>query len=483
MKLLDFVVRESIIVDLQATGKEQAIREMVGSLHGAGGWPMTTWRASSVPFSGREELGSTGIGQGRGGSAYAASDASAPGGNGRVVAPRRRFRGLGRRAGRYLLSAGLAPEPAWRPSQSLGEYLATLERRAVRQFPASGSVTRERGGCARAGRPPLALKERRRAADLAPRRRWVAERSSRKIAFKPRERPRPCDRPMTSPFWRVTPIHDNLRSSQLLCRRRKSVKRTIDDEQNARKRPPEGFSESEDTPVVACPRPRPIEPPMSHDPTVARCQVELTNSLGLHMRPANKFVELASKFQSEIRVLYNGNGFNGKSILDLTSLAAECGTRLDVEGAGPMLPRPSRPWPIWSLLSSTRMRTGSQPRSNHARSRLHERPGPRIPRPALRAAPVDIVSGAPAHFEVRVNSAITDGSTLRPNTEFAADRSESFRSQAGLRLPRRSRMAGNRQAQVCSTLGQRGSFAVSWIEPARRVSLKVCSSEGHDKSQ
>ena len=36
MKLLDFVVRESIIVDLQATGKEQAIREMVGSLHRAG---------------------------------------------------------------------------------------------------------------------------------------------------------------------------------------------------------------------------------------------------------------------------------------------------------------------------------------------------------------------------------------------------------------------------------------------------------------
>ena len=74
---------------------------------------------------------------------------------------------------------------------------------------------------------------------------------------------------------------------------------------------------------------------MSHDPTVARRQVEVTNSLGLHMRPANKFVELALKYQSEIRVLYNGNEFNGKSILDLTSLAAECGTRLDLEARGP----------------------------------------------------------------------------------------------------------------------------------------------------
>ncbi len=32
---------------------------------------------------------------------------------------------------------------------------------------------------------------------------------------------------------------------------------------------------------------------------------------------------------------YNGNEFNGKSILDLTSLAAERGTRLEVEARGP----------------------------------------------------------------------------------------------------------------------------------------------------
>jgi phosphocarrier protein HPr len=89
------------------------------------------------------------------------------------------------------------------------------------------------------------------------------------------------------------------------------------------------------SPVFACPRPRPIEPPMSHETTVARRQVEVTNSLGLHMRPANKFVELALQFQAEIRVHYNGNEYNGKSILDLTSLAAECGTLLDLEARGP----------------------------------------------------------------------------------------------------------------------------------------------------
>jgi len=74
---------------------------------------------------------------------------------------------------------------------------------------------------------------------------------------------------------------------------------------------------------------------MSHDPQVARRQVEITNALGLHLRPADKFVRLAHRFQAEIRVSHQGHEINGKSILDLTTLAAECGTRLDLEARGP----------------------------------------------------------------------------------------------------------------------------------------------------
>jgi phosphotransferase system HPr (HPr) family protein len=73
---------------------------------------------------------------------------------------------------------------------------------------------------------------------------------------------------------------------------------------------------------------------MTHDTTIARRQVEITNKLGLHMRPANKFVELALQYQSEIRVHYNGSEYNGKSILELTSLAAECGSQLEIEARG-----------------------------------------------------------------------------------------------------------------------------------------------------
>jgi phosphocarrier protein HPr len=74
---------------------------------------------------------------------------------------------------------------------------------------------------------------------------------------------------------------------------------------------------------------------MSYDTTLAHRQVEITNSLGLHVRPAMKFVEVASRFQSEVRVHHNNNQFNGKSLLELTMMAAECGTRLELEARGP----------------------------------------------------------------------------------------------------------------------------------------------------
>jgi len=74
---------------------------------------------------------------------------------------------------------------------------------------------------------------------------------------------------------------------------------------------------------------------MSHDPPVVRREVEITNSLGLHLRPADMFVRLAHQFKAEIRVFHKGKVINGKSILDLTTLAAECGTRLELEARGP----------------------------------------------------------------------------------------------------------------------------------------------------
>ncbi len=70
-------------------------------------------------------------------------------------------------------------------------------------------------------------------------------------------------------------------------------------------------------------------------PGLRRRSVEITNELGLHLRMANRWVELAQKFQSEVRVLWNGRVADGKSILDLMTLGAESGAKLELEVSGP----------------------------------------------------------------------------------------------------------------------------------------------------
>lgn len=64
MKLSDFVVREAVIVDLQATTKEEAIREIVAGLQAAGRLTESDQESVTRAILNREELGSTGIGQG-----------------------------------------------------------------------------------------------------------------------------------------------------------------------------------------------------------------------------------------------------------------------------------------------------------------------------------------------------------------------------------------------------------------------------------
>jgi phosphocarrier protein len=68
---------------------------------------------------------------------------------------------------------------------------------------------------------------------------------------------------------------------------------------------------------------------------IARCRVEIVNTYGLHLRAAAKFEKLANSFRAEIWVDYRGIRGNGKSILDLVGLTAECGATLDLEARGP----------------------------------------------------------------------------------------------------------------------------------------------------
>ncbi len=67
-----------------------------------------------------------------------------------------------------------------------------------------------------------------------------------------------------------------------------------------------------------------------------RRKVIISNLQGLHMRPITVFVEVASKFQSQVYVSKgHDQRINGKSALGLLSLAAERGTELTLEISGP----------------------------------------------------------------------------------------------------------------------------------------------------
>jgi phosphocarrier protein HPr len=66
-----------------------------------------------------------------------------------------------------------------------------------------------------------------------------------------------------------------------------------------------------------------------------RQTVVVTNPQGFHMRPMAAFAQTASRFESSVKVLREGQSVNGKSILDLMLLAAAQGTELTLEVAGP----------------------------------------------------------------------------------------------------------------------------------------------------
>jgi len=63
-------------------------------------------------------------------------------------------------------------------------------------------------------------------------------------------------------------------------------------------------------------------------------QVTIANEKGLHVRPATKFAETASRFRCRIEVVKDGTTANGKSSIDLLTLAAEPGSALLIRADG-----------------------------------------------------------------------------------------------------------------------------------------------------
>ena len=63
--------------------------------------------------------------------------------------------------------------------------------------------------------------------------------------------------------------------------------------------------------------------------------VQIVNKAGLHARPAAEIVKLAAKYRSDITVVREDLEVNGKSIMGVMMLAAECGSTLQLKAEGP----------------------------------------------------------------------------------------------------------------------------------------------------
>ncbi len=62
--------------------------------------------------------------------------------------------------------------------------------------------------------------------------------------------------------------------------------------------------------------------------------ITIKNKLGLHARAAVKFVNLANRFTSSVKIIKDGNEIDGKSVLGILTLAATKGSEITIKVSG-----------------------------------------------------------------------------------------------------------------------------------------------------
>lgn len=68
---------------------------------------------------------------------------------------------------------------------------------------------------------------------------------------------------------------------------------------------------------------------MSEEPEYSQTAV-IENLLGFHVRPVQRFAELAKAFECEVEVQIGDKTVSGKSVMGLMTLGAKCGTEITV---------------------------------------------------------------------------------------------------------------------------------------------------------
>lgn len=58
--------------------------------------------------------------------------------------------------------------------------------------------------------------------------------------------------------------------------------------------------------------------------------VKVTNEQGMHMRPATVFSAAVTPFDSEVKIKFNGNEYDGKSVMMLMAACIKSGAEIEI---------------------------------------------------------------------------------------------------------------------------------------------------------
>ena len=59
-------------------------------------------------------------------------------------------------------------------------------------------------------------------------------------------------------------------------------------------------------------------------------KLTLVNPQGFHMRPASLFASAMGKYSSKVTIKFNGNEYNGKSLLNIMAACIRCGSEIEL---------------------------------------------------------------------------------------------------------------------------------------------------------
>ena len=63
-------------------------------------------------------------------------------------------------------------------------------------------------------------------------------------------------------------------------------------------------------------------------------KVKLTNAQGMHMRPAQLFVNTITAYPCNVTILYNERVINARSIMNLMAACIKCGSEIEIQCSG-----------------------------------------------------------------------------------------------------------------------------------------------------